>query len=81
MKIPIHKYTEEELLAYPIKDVVDGWFFRINEISQGYYRVTGIDRWGRSVARDGIDPDALLNLCKKDIQEMFPDNMNTSTNF
>jgi hypothetical protein len=63
--------TDDELAMYPIRDVIGGWFFKIEEISNGYYHVIGVDRRGRSVARDGINPDELLNLCKKDVEEMF----------
>ena len=73
MKKPISRRSDEELRAYPLTNIVDGWFFKINEISQGYYRVEGIDRWGRIVSRDGIDPDELLDACKKDIIEMSSD--------
>jgi hypothetical protein len=70
MKKSVIRLTDTELKAYPIKDLIDGWYFRVDEISQGYYRVTGIDQWGRSVSRDGKDPDELLLLGKKDIIEM-----------
>jgi len=71
MKMPKHMSADDELAMYPIRNVIGGWFFKIEEISNGYYSVTGIDRWGRSGARDGINPDELLNLCKKDVEEMF----------
>lgn len=74
MKKPIHRRNDEELRRYPITNVLEGWFFRVDEISQGYYRVEGIDRWGHSVSRDGIDPDQLLNALKADIRDKFPDN-------
>ncbi len=63
-------YTESELEAYPIKDLIEGWFFRIEEISQGFYRVTGVDIFGRSISKDGIDPEELLFACKKEISGM-----------
>ena len=73
MKKFVPRRTKEELRNYPITNIIDGWFFRIDEISQGYYRVEGVDQWGHSISRDGIDPDQLLNACKVDILEMFPD--------
>lgn len=66
----VRKLTDEELIGYPIRDLVDGWFLRVDEVSQGFYKVEGIDRWGRQVSRMGIDPDQLLSLCKSDIEEM-----------
>lgn len=62
-------FTENEFEDYPIKDLVEGWFFRVEEISQGFYRVTGIDTYGRSISEDGTDPDELLFACKNQIEE------------
>ena len=63
----IHK----NLTGYPINNLLEGWYFRVKEISPGYYRVEGIDRLGHSVARDGVDPNRLLSELKDDISEMF----------
>ena len=71
MKKPVQRLTDNELRDYPITNVVEGWFFQVHEISQGYYRVKGIDRWGRSISRDGIDPDELFNACRNDIHELL----------
>jgi hypothetical protein len=73
IKKRISRLTEAELNAYPIKGIVEGWYFRIEEVSQGYFRVTGMDEWGRSISRDGIDPDELLLACKKDIVDISSD--------
>ncbi len=73
MKNLVPRLTTEDLRNYPLTNIVNGWFFRIDEISQGYYRVEGVDQWGHSISRDGIDPDLLLSTCKSDIFEMFPD--------
>ena len=47
-------------MTYPLQKLVDGWEFHITEISQGYYRVEGINKTGTIVSRDGIDPDELV---------------------
>lgn len=73
MKKKVHRLSEVDLRYYPIKGIVEGWHFRIDEISYGYYRVTGIDEWGRTVSRDGIDPQNLLSRCREEIQNMLPD--------
>ena len=57
-------------INYPITNISKGWFFRVDEISQGYYRVEGVDRYGRVVSKDGIDPELLLEECKKYIEEI-----------
>jgi hypothetical protein len=74
MKKLVHRLSKQELANYPITDIIDGWYFRILELSQGYYRVEGKDAFGRSVSRDGVSPDELINECKEDIQEMLGDN-------
>jgi hypothetical protein len=73
MKKAIQRRSDDELYNYPITNIIEGWFFQIHEISQSYYRVEGVDRWGHSVSRDGIDPEALLNALKNDIIEMSSD--------
>jgi hypothetical protein len=53
-------------LRYPIADLVDGWFFRAEEVSAGVYAVEGTDLWGRTVARKGANLDELLTDCAND---------------
>ena len=72
MKKLVTRRTKGELRNHPITDIIDGWFFRIDEISQGYYRVEGVDQWGHSISRDGIDPGSMLSACRVDILEKFP---------
>ena len=59
------RLTDNELSDYPITDLVDGWFFRINEVSWGAYEVKGTDRWGRIVSSMGSETDItrLLQEC------------------
>jgi hypothetical protein len=61
MKKLVQSKTVEELsFQYPLTNIVEGWFFQVTEISQGVYLVEGVDRWGRSVSRQGIDPEELF---------------------
>jgi hypothetical protein len=53
---------------FPIAGVVDGWFFRQREVSNGAFVVEGTDLWGRKVSRNGVDPEALLGQCALDAQ-------------
>jgi hypothetical protein len=64
--------NDDELNEYPIRNLTDGWFFRVIEISPNIYRVEGIDRFGRSVSRTGteIELDSLLKLCAQDAQQI-----------
>jgi hypothetical protein len=64
--------SDEILKEYPIRNIIDGWYFRAIEISPNIYRVEGIDRFGRSVSRTGteIELDNLLKLCAQDAQQI-----------
>ncbi len=50
---------------YPIADLVEGWYFKLEEMSPGAYRAEGTDLWGRRVSYSGIDPDKALAKCKE----------------
>ena len=41
------------------------WEFEVEEVSAGFYEVTGRDKVGHQVAAEGIDPTALLEQCRK----------------
>jgi hypothetical protein len=72
VKKDIQQSSEDELASYPIKDLVDGWFFRIQEVSNGVYEVEGIDVWGRKVSRTGTESeiDELLKACAVDAKQI-----------
>jgi hypothetical protein len=40
----VQKLTEEELIWYSIRDFIDGWFLRVDEVSHGFNKVEGLDR-------------------------------------
>ena len=63
----IRQRTVDEMRsAYPIEGRLEGWFFRVRETSNNAWLVEGSDAWGRTVSRDGHDPDALLAQCIDD---------------
>lgn len=71
MKQIVLKIDERELLKnYPIAGRVSGWFFRLRERSGGCWVVEGADEWGRQVFREGDDPDAVLEKCIADAQQI-----------
>lgn len=73
MKQPVQPITPEKLLrGYPITDLVQGWFFRLEEISSGMYRAEGSDEYGRQVACSGHAADGLLSRCADDTLLMGP---------
>jgi hypothetical protein len=53
--------SERQLAGFPLRGLVDGWFFRQDEVAPGNYLVDGIDCWGRGMRLEGSDPDALLD--------------------
>ncbi len=55
---------------FPIDDKCSGWFFRTVERSPGMYLVEGIDLWGRTLSRSGIDPYKMLDECVADAKKM-----------
>ena len=55
---------------YPIAGLTDGWFFRQREVSPGAFLVEGTDLWGRSVSRQGGDPEQLLAECAEDARRI-----------
>ena len=54
----------EIVRKYPITGMVDGWYFRQQEVSAGCYVVEGSDIYGHIISRQtGGDPDAVLAEC------------------
>lgn len=64
MKRAVTRLSRAELLAsFPIDNLVEGWFFRVKETSNGAWRADGRDEWGRSVSCDGGDDQIVLAEC------------------
>jgi hypothetical protein len=67
MEKTLKPYNPKELQrTHPLANLLEGWFFRCEEISAGRYQVEGTDICGRTVAATGIDPDELLKRCVAD---------------
>lgn len=47
------------------------WNFEVRETSANVYKVTGIDSVGRSVERQGINPESLLEEAKQDARKIL----------
>ena len=61
MKLRINEISEQSLKNdFPLKGNTPGWFFSITEISNGYWKIEGSDKWSRKISFDGVDPDELL---------------------
>jgi hypothetical protein len=49
---------------YPIAGLLDGWYFRTDELSNGCYVVEGCDIYGRKISRSTSgDPNIVLREC------------------
>ncbi|PWU18912.1 MAG: hypothetical protein C5B50_07800 [Verrucomicrobia bacterium] len=48
-----------------------GWSFDAKEVSAGVYRVFGRDLPGRNVEATGLDPDALIEKCRRAALEIM----------
>jgi hypothetical protein len=55
---------------YPIGNKLSGWFFRIKEVSACCYVAEGRDVVGRTVSRQGLEPEKLLEQIVKDAREL-----------
>jgi len=77
MKLWVKPRSEKKILRdFPIQGLLEGWFFRQQEISAGVYEVAGTDCWGRGVSETGTDPEILLAQCvdhARKIKQQLPD--------
>lgn len=55
---------------FPIEGNVDGWRFRWTETSNLVFVVEGSDQFGRTVSRQGQDPEQLQTEVEKDAREV-----------
>ena len=63
-KKPITPATHKEMVRrYPITGLAEGWYFRQEEVSAGYYIVEASDVYGRTISRQTGDPEAALAEC------------------
>jgi hypothetical protein len=51
---------------YPLTSIVEGWRFRLVEVSSGAYEVEGFDASGRRVHRSGTNDVKLLEAAAMD---------------
>ncbi len=48
-----------------------GWSFDADEVLAGVYRALGRDRAGRNVEATGVDPEAVIEKCRRAAVEMM----------
>lgn len=55
---------DQMVLEYPITGLVEGWYFRQQEVSAGCWVVEGSDLYGRKISRQGVDdPQKAMAEC------------------
>ena len=65
MKRIVEKLSEAEVTnTFPIRRSIQGWYFRLDETSNGTWLAEGTDLWGRRVSCQGTDEEALLQGCE-----------------
>jgi hypothetical protein len=57
------KDPQELAAAFPLSDLVPGWYFRVREVSPGQFVADGTDLYGRRVSHQGDDPQQVLGNC------------------
>jgi hypothetical protein len=71
MKAKLNLASEAAVIKdYPITGTVQGWYFKIQEVSAGVYVAEGTDLSGRKVSRQGADPEEELKKCMDDARQM-----------
>ena len=50
-----HDILEKGLRGHSIDDLVEGWSFRIAEVSSNVYKMDGIDKKGHHISHHGVD--------------------------
>jgi len=54
-----------------------GWSFDAEEVSAGVYRAFGRDRSGRNVEASGLDPDDLIEECRRAALQIMANTQNS----
>ncbi len=63
-KVKTAKFSVEKITKqFPISDLVENWYFRVDEISQGHYKAEGTDLYSRRVSFSNSDYDKALLKC------------------
>jgi hypothetical protein len=69
MKKIIRPLTVDQLTqTHPCKSQREDWRIRIEEMSNGFYKVEAKDVYGRIISKTGNDPDRLVIEVEEDIE-------------
>jgi hypothetical protein len=56
--------------SYKIRNTVAGWFFRLDELSTGYWKIKGRNGHGNTVSLVGRNRDMVLLIAEEAAREM-----------
>jgi hypothetical protein len=64
-KQPITPASHREMIRqYPITGLVEGWYFRQEEVSAGCFLIEASDTYGRKISsQGGADPETAMAEC------------------
>jgi len=61
MNFVVERHPDRQIKqSFPIRSRIHGWFFRVDELSTGYWQVKGRDRFGHTISCLGESPDDVL---------------------
>lgn len=66
-----HDIVIDGLNGRIIDDYIEGWVFRVEEVSPNIYRVDGEDVNGYTAHGVGIDPDVAFDACIKNVKRII----------
>lgn len=66
-----HDIVIDGLNGRIIDDYIEGWKFRVEEVSSNIYRVDGEDTNGYTAYGVGIDPDVAFDDCIKKVKRII----------
>ncbi len=60
-----HDLIEKGLRGDTLTSLVDGWSFRVEEVSANVYKIEGTDMMGHKISNYGTNPDEVLGKSVK----------------
>jgi hypothetical protein len=68
------KYTiailEKGLRGNTLDDLVEGWVFKIDEVSSNVFKVDGVDKNGNRISTHDIDPKNAIAKCVNEARKI-----------
>jgi hypothetical protein len=66
MKSEVQQLNPTKIVEdFPVTGIVEGWYFRLEEVPPGAWRADGTDLFGRRASYNSSDPVEALSKCKE----------------